>query len=284
MSGTGKNDDLGARPGLRRLGEAAFFVVLVAVLWTADTLTKFNQLRFFGYEPDGFRLITEQATSAIVVLLLVPAVAWWLSRFPLQRGRLVAAAAGHILGSILFAVAHYFLMVGLRFVVFGIAGERYVFSDFWFRNLVVEYQKDIKIYVVTVGIIAAYRYARATRARAPAATVAADRLVVQTGKGETIIRRNDIEYLEAARNYVTVSTEDRDFLVRNTLAKLEEQLAPGQIVRTHRSYLVNIDRIVEIRTTDSGGHEIHLRSGKTVPLSRGYRDRFRSLFTREGSN
>lgn len=279
MTGTGKNERHGEKPAVRRLGEAAFFVALVGVLWTADTLTKFSQLRFLGYTPDSFRLITEQATSAVVVLLLVPCVAWWLTRFPLQRDRLVAATAGHVLGSMLFAVAHYFLMVGLRYIVFMIADERYVFSEFWFRNLVIEYQKDIKIYVVTVGIIAAYRYVRAARARAPAATVTTDRLVVQTGKGETIIRRDDIEHLEAARNYVTVSTGERDYLVRNTLAKLEEQLAPGQIVRTHRSYLVNIDKIEEIRTTDSGGYEIHLESGKTVPLSRGYRDKFRSLFT-----
>ena len=279
MTGTGKNKRHGEKPALRRLGEAAFFVALVGVLWTADTLTKFSQLRFLGYTPDSFRLITEQVTSAVVVLLLVPCVAWWLTRFPLQRDRLVAATAGHVLGSMLFAVAHYFLMVGLRYIVFMIADERYVFSEFWFRNLVIEYQKDIKIYVVTVGIIAAYRYVRAARARAPAATVTTDRLVVQTGKGETIIRRDDIEHLEAARNYVTVSTGERDYLVRNTLAKLEEQLAPGQIVRTHRSYLVNIDKIEEIRTTDSGGYEIHLESGKTVPLSRGYRDKFRSLFT-----
>ena len=102
--------------------------------------------------------------------------------------------------------------------------------------------------------------------------------VDKAGKGETIIRRADIEYLEAARNYVTVSTGERDFLVRNTLAKLEQQLAPGQIVRTHRSYLVNIDKIAEIRSTETGGYEIHLYSGKTVPLSRGYRDGFRSMF------
>ena len=205
-------------------------------------------------------------------------VAWWLTRFPLRRDRLVAAAAGHLLGSGLFAVAHYFLMVVLRFIVFMFADERYVFSQYWCRNLVIEYQKDIKVYVAIVGIIAAYRYVRAARASAPAATVSTDRMVVQTGKGETIIRRKDIEYLEAARNYVTVSTGERDYLVRNTLTKLEEQLAPGQIVRTHRSYLVNIDKIEEIRTTDTGGYEIHLQSGKTVPLSRGYRDTFRSLF------
>jgi DNA-binding LytR/AlgR family response regulator len=196
----------------------------------------------------------------------------------LQRERLVAALVGHVLGTALFAAAHYFLMVGFRYVVFLFSEQTYIFSDYWFRNLVIEYQKDIKIYLATVGIIAAYRHIRAARGAAPAATVMTDRMVVQTGKGETIIRRDDIEYLEAARNYVTVSTGERDFLVRNTLAKLEEQLAPGQIVRTHRSYLVNIDKIEEIRTTDTGGYEIRLASGKTVPLSRGYRDSFRSLF------
>jgi DNA-binding LytR/AlgR family response regulator len=123
-----------------------------------------------------------------------------------------------------------------------------------------------------------YRYYRNVRHGAPAATVGADRIIVQTGKGETVIRRDDIECLEAARNYVTVSTAERDYLVRNTLNKLEQQLAPGSIVRTHRSYLVNIDKIAEIRTTDSGGREIRLQGGRTVPLSRGYRDSFRSLF------
>jgi hypothetical protein len=278
VTGTGKSDQREATPTLRRLGEAAFFVVLVAVLWTADTLTKFSQLRFLGYTPDSFRLITEQVTSAIAVLLLVPCVAWWLSRFPLRKDRLTAALVAHVLGSVLFAVAHYFLIVALRYFVFLFSEHTYVFSDYWFRNLVIEYQKDIKIYVVTVGIIATYRYVLSTHTRAPTASVTTDRMVVQTGKGETIIRREDIEYLEAARNYVTVSTGNRDFLVRNTLAKLEEQLAAGQIVRTHRSYLVNIDKIEEIRSTDTGGHEIHLQSGKTVPLSRGYRDRFRSMF------
>jgi hypothetical protein len=279
VTGTGKTDKRETKPASRRLGEAAFFVVLVAVLWTADTITKFSQLRFHGYTPDGFRLITEQATSAVVVLLLVPCVAWWLTRFPLRRDRLFAAAAGHVLGSVLFAVAHYFLMVGLRYFVFLFSEHSYVFSDFWFRNVVIEYQKDIKIYVSIVGIIAAYRHVRNAHSRAHQATVTTDRLVVQTGKGETIVRRDDIEYLEAARNYVTVSTGERDFLVRNTLAKLEQQLAPGQIVRTHRSYLVNIDKITEIRSTETGGYEIHLESGKTVPLSRGYRDKFRSMFT-----
>jgi hypothetical protein len=263
---------------LPRIGEAAFFVGLVAVLWTVDTFTKLSQIRFMGYEPDLFRLVTEQVTSAVVVLLLVPAVAWWLTRFPVRRDRAVSAVVGHIVGSVLFAVAHYFLMVAMRYVVFLFVSDSYVFSDLWFRNLVIEYQKDIKIYLGIVAIVAAYRYYRNVRHGTPAATVGTDRIIVQTGKGETVIRRDDIECLEAARNYVTVSTAERDYLVRNTLNKLEQQLAPGSIVRTHRSYLVNIDKIAEIRTTDSGSREIRLQGGRTVPLSRGYRDSFRSLF------
>jgi len=270
--------DDGSKENLRLAGEVGFFVTLVAILWTADTFTKLSQIRFMGYEPDTFRLVTEQVTSAVVVLLLVPAVAWWLTHFPLRRDRAVAAAVGHVIGSALFAVAHYFQIVAMRYVVFLFVSDDYVFSDFWFRNLIIEYQKDIKIYLGIVAIIGAYRYYRSIKSAAPAATVANDRIIVQTGKGETIIRRDDIECLEAARNYVTVSTAERDFLVRNTLNKLEQQLAPGRIVRTHRSYLVNIDKIEEIRTTDSGGREIRLQGGKTVPLSRGYRDSFKSLF------
>jgi hypothetical protein len=262
----------------RRIGEAAFFVILIGVLWTADTVTKFSESAFHGVEVDDFRLIVEQITSAVIVLLLVPAVAWWLSQFPLRRDRLFAAVTGLVLGSALFATAHYFLMVGLRFLVFSIAGRGYIFSDFWFHNLVIEYQKDIKIYLGIVAIIVAYRHYRMTQDKGSPATVTSDRMVVQTGTGESIIRRDDIECLEAARNYVTVRTAEREFLVRSTLNKLEKKLAPGNIVRTHRSYLVNIDKIAEIRATDSGGHEIRLQSGTIVPLSRGYRDSFRSLF------
>ena len=160
----------------RRVGEAAFFVALIALLWSVDTWTKFSQLRFHGAEPDAFRLIAEQVTSAVVVLALVPGVAWWLTRFPLRREHIASALAGLVIGSVLFAVLHYFLMVGLRIVIYPLAGKTYVFSDFWFRNLVIEFQKDLKIYLGLVAIIAGYRYYRDQKHRA-----AAGRLLATTG-------------------------------------------------------------------------------------------------------
>ena len=258
----------------RRLLEAGFFIVLVATLWTVDTLTKINLFEFHRVDYDRFRLIAEQATSAVGVLLLVPAVAWWLDRFPLSRDRILSAVAGHAIGILLFGTIHHFLLVGMRMLVYPMYGRSYTFSEFWVRNVWIEIQKDVKIYLAIVAIVAVYGLYR--RQQADAVSASLDRLVVQTGSGETIIRREDIRYLEAARNYVVVGTANREYLVRDTLSNLETSLSPDLLLRTHRSWLVNVDCVEEIRPTGSGSYEVRLDDGKIVPLSRGYRERFKS--------
>ena len=258
----------------RRLGEIAGMGVLIGLLWTMDTITKNRILDGSGTDFDQAKLIVNQATSALTVWLLVPAVAWWMNVFPLRRDKVLAAIFGHLIGTGLFATAHYFGMVLMRWAVHTVLGWPFVFSDFWLYNLRFEYEKDIKIYLGIVAVVAAYRLYR--RSEADSVQARPDRLIVQTGSGETVIRQDDIEYLEAARNYVVVGTGEKEYLVRETLGNLERTLAVEQIVRTHRSYLVNIDRIAEIRTTDSGGHRIHMKSGKHVPLSRGYKEQFKN--------
>ena len=100
--------------------------------------------------------------------------------------------------------------------------------------------------------------------------------MVQTGNGETIVRFDQIDYLEAARNYVVVHADEQEYLVRDTLGNLEKKLTGGHFARTHRSFIINLDRIAEIRPTDVGKHLIRLAGGAEVPLSRGYRNRFKS--------
>jgi hypothetical protein len=268
------NDQRSKSAWPRRLFEAGFFIALVVTMWTVDTLTKIDVFEFHQVNYDRFRLIAEQVTSAIGVLLLIPAVAWWLDRFPLNRERIASTVAGHALGIVLFGTIHHFLIVGMRMLIYPMFGRGYVFSDHWLHNVGIEIQKDVKIYLAIVAIVAVYGLYR--RQQADAVNASLDRLVVQTGSGETVIRREDICFLEAARNYVVVGTSDRDYLVRDTLSNLEKTLAPDQLLRTHRSWLVNINQVDEIRPTGSGGHEVRLRGGKTVPLSRGYRDAFKA--------
>jgi len=254
---------------LRRLGEAAGLAAVIGLFWTLDTLAKRNVRFLEGTGPDDFRLITEQVTSAFTVWMLVPAVAWWLTRFPVAPGQVLSKIAGHVIGSALFAAAHYFIMVGLRIVIFPLFGAAYVFSDFWLRNLLVEYQKDIKIYVGIIAIVSLYRRFRRRRDSAP------DRLVVQSGNGERLLDYADVECLEASRNYVSVFANDREYLLRETLSRLESRLEERGFLRVHRSYLVNRDWIAGVEAGDHGTQDLVLRSGRKVPLSRSRRDAIR---------
>ena len=208
-------------------------------------------------------------TSAFTVWLLVPAVAWWLTRFPVSSGQIASKVTVHVLGSVLFAVAHHFVMIGLRMIVYPLYGTTYVLSEFWLRNLLVEYQKDVKIYVGIIAIVTIYRRLRSRR-QAP------DRLVVQSGSGERLLDFADIECLEASRNYASVYADGREFLLRETLARLEERLQERGFIRTHRSYLVNRDWVAGVEAADGGTQNLVLRSGRRVPLSRSRRDDVRS--------
>ena len=87
-----------------------------------------------------------------------------------------------------------------------------------------------------------------------------------TGTGRTRIRLQDIECLEADRNYVNVHTPQRSYLLRQTLSSLENSLQPGNFLRVHRSIIVNRAMIRERRR----GGVLVLCSGRTVRVSRSF--------------
>jgi two-component system LytT family response regulator len=99
-----------------------------------------------------------------------------------------------------------------------------------------------------------------------------DRLVIRSSGRIYFVRTADIDWCEAAGNYVRVHTGAQSHLVRDTMSHLESQLDGGQFVRVHRSTIVNVDRIQEIRSSFHGEYVVTLRGGTRVTLSRGYRD------------
>lgn len=258
----------------RSLFEAAAWILSAALLWTLDTLAKMSELTNNGIPFDRFRLITEQVTSATAVLVMVLFVIRWLRMFPIRKDTLVPAVIGHAAGSIIFAFGHYSLIVLFRNIVYGLNDMNYIWRHNFVANLIVEYQKDIKIYASIVLVITLYQRFRRTHKKPPEPSQAG-RLVVQTGHGESVLRYDQIDYLGAARNYVVVYANGREYLVRETMRSLEKKLAAGPFARTHRSFIVNVDKIDEIRTIDSK-QQVRLKSGAEVPLSRGYRHSFKA--------
>jgi hypothetical protein len=264
-----------------RAAQFGFWVVLIATLWGLDTLTKIGERDRTGVGLDDFRLYTEQGTSALSALIMVLFVAWWLRRFPVQREDAISTAIGLILGSALFTIGHYGLIVLFRTIVFELNGMEYNFWGGVISNLIFEYQKDLKIYIGMVVIIAAYRELQHRRETTTASQT--KRLRVQTGTGEHLLPFEEIDHLAAARNYVSVFAGGREYVVRDTMTNLQQRLAGGRFIRTHRSHIVNLDRITETRSTESGGQIISLQTGKEVPLGRSYQESYRAVMNEIGA-
>ena len=271
VQGTSVSGDFEKKNGLRRWLEAAAWTVLVAVLWGTDLLAKYLAAQQSGVGADTFRLVSEQVTSAIAVLIMVPLLVQWTRLLPTTLKDWPRLLVGHAVGSVFFAFGHFALMVALRVPWYTLNGRTYVWREPFVNNLIVEYQKDIKIYIGFVVLISAYQYFLRERGGGPSTT--ADRLIVQSGTGTSVLRLEEIDYLEAARNYVGVHANGREYIIRETMTNLLQRLTAGSFQRTHRSFIVNIDKVKEIRTVD-GGQRVFLTSGDDVPLSRSYRDEF----------
>ena len=88
-----------------------------------------------------------------------------------------------------------------------------------------------------------------------------------------LVRVDDLEAVEAAGNYVQLVAGGARHLLRQTLAEMEAQLDPARFARIHRSTIVNVDHVREIRPDPHGDADVLLESGATYRLSRAYRQR-----------
>ena len=94
------------------------------------------------------------------------------------------------------------------------------------------------------------------------------RIVIKDGSKIKIIPIHDVHYLEAADDYVKIHTKDGYFLKNKTMNHFERVLDGQQFVRSHRSYIVNVQQITRIDPYEKDSHVAILRSGVKVPVSR----------------
>jgi two-component system LytT family response regulator len=98
------------------------------------------------------------------------------------------------------------------------------------------------------------------------------RLVVKMEDRMILVNVEEVDWLEAAGNYVCVHVGKHSHIVRESLSHFESSLDPAHFVRIHRSTLVNLNRIRELRPHWHGDYKIILQSGQVLPLSRRYRE------------
>ncbi len=101
---------------------------------------------------------------------------------------------------------------------------------------------------------------------------AADRLAVKDGHKVVVVPTADIVWCEAQDNYVRIHATTGRHFVRLTLRALVDKLDPRKFARIHRSFVVNLSRVRELRPMPSGDYQALLSDGTKLTLSRSYRD------------
>jgi len=198
---------------------------------------------------------------------LAPVVAWLGRRFQVDRANFGRHFFLHLGASLDLALLQ--LAVTAWVLGQGSFGQRLVddFSLYFHWNVVV--------YWAILAIVHALDYHRdleaLRKAAPPLRPRPAERLLVADDGRSLFVRTADVEWIEAARNYVRLHTGPRSYVVRTTLAALEAQLDRERFRRTGRSALVNVDRVREVQPWFHGDAIVILESGARVPLSRRYR-------------
>lgn len=105
-----------------------------------------------------------------------------------------------------------------------------------------------------------------------------ERLVIKTTGRVFFLKSDEIDWIEAAGNYVKLHVGRETHMIRETMNGIETKLDPDRFLRIHRSTVVHIDRIKELHPMFSGDYAVILRDGTELALSRNYRERFVELF------
>ena len=271
--------------------EAGFWVVFTVLNAIANSQVAQMDIDRAGLGFEAWKPVVWEWSSGLAILGLVPAVAWYSRRWPLHWDTLGRSLPMHALGSLLFSLAHVLAMVGMREAVYAQRGLDYDFGP-WGTALVYEYLKDVRGYVMIVGIVEGYRFV-VRRLRGEAMLLASpdegepvepvdrpERFLVRKLGREFLVAAADIEWLQASGNYVNLRVRGHDYPLRSTIAGIEARLDPARFVRVHRSWIVNLARVGSIEPLDTGDARVHMDDGAVVPCSRTFREALRERVAR----
>jgi two-component system, LytTR family, response regulator len=107
------------------------------------------------------------------------------------------------------------------------------------------------------------------------------RLVVPKGHRSVFIRTEEIDWIEAERNYIRLHVDGQGYLLRENLSRIESALDPERFCRIHRSTIVNIDRIQAVESLFRGEYLVMLHDGTKLTSGRSYRRTLHRLMGKE---
>lgn len=96
---------------------------------------------------------------------------------------------------------------------------------------------------------------------------------------KSVLEVNDISYISANSPYVDIHHLSKKYLHNETLKSLENQLNENQFIRIHKSYIINLQKVISYQSRQNGDYDVTLSDGTILRLSRNYAKDFKSKFT-----
>jgi two-component system LytT family response regulator len=109
------------------------------------------------------------------------------------------------------------------------------------------------------------------------------RLIVKAGGRVIFVDVPRIDWVEAEGNYTRLHVGSEAHLMRGTMAEVLERLGQHGFAKVHRSAIVNVARVVELRVAAGGDYDVVLTTGHHVPLSRSHREAFQARLAQGSS-
>lgn len=110
------------------------------------------------------------------------------------------------------------------------------------------------------------------------ASLHADRLAIKDGSSITFVPIKDIDWVDAAGDYMCVHVGGATHIMRTTMKELESKLDPSIFQRIHRSTIVNLQRVEKVSSHINGEFHLSLTCGSSLKMSRSYKEKVKHFF------
>ncbi|MFT4257755.1 MAG: LytTR family DNA-binding domain-containing protein [Pseudoxanthomonas sp.] len=266
----------------KRSFEVGFWLTITLMNGMFNSVTTVMDIHKAGLGFADWEPVVWEWSSALAWLALVWPIVRFSCRFPLHWDNWWRQLPWHLLASVAVSLLHVIGMVGLRELAYRHMGGDYDFGD-WPKELLYEYLKDVRSFFTMVALMELYRLI-VRRMQGEARLLGApdegspvepidrpERFLVRKLGREFLVAAADIEWLQAAGNYVNLRVRGHDYPLRSTIAGIEAKLDPARFVRIHRSYIANLDQVASIEPLETGDSRVHMKDGTALPCSRTFR-------------
>jgi two-component system LytT family response regulator len=105
-----------------------------------------------------------------------------------------------------------------------------------------------------------------------------EKIAIKDGEETTLVQTEDIDWVDAAGDYMCIHANDETHVMRITMKELEDQLDPANFQRVHRSTIVNLDRVTKVCSHMNGEFHLILNNGSSIKMSRSYKEKVKHFF------